>query len=152
MGYGKTRKDVINIAETYISNSKTVKRKPSKKSMISDGWWRQFVERQEGMLVLRKGDSTSFLRMDAMNEETLKHYFDLLEETLQANNLRNSPTRIYNADETGIPLDPKAPKVATVKGTKKAQFQSTVRKGQITIVACDNASGQVLPPLIIFEE
>ena len=146
MGYGKTRKDVLTIAETYAR-----KKGELRKSKISDGWWHRFVERQNRSLVLRKGDSISFLRMDAMNKDTLKQYFDLLEETLKENNLENSPMSIYNVDETGIPLNPKTPKVVTAKSTKKVRYQSTGRKGQLTVVACGNACGQVIPPLIIFD-
>ena len=52
------------------------------KQKISDGWWCRFLERQKGLLILRKGDSISFLLMNAMNSDILKQYFDLLEETL----------------------------------------------------------------------
>lgn len=114
MGYGKTRRDVLSITEACVSHKGTMR-----KQKISDGWWRRFLERQKGLLVLRKGDSTSFLHMNAMNSDTLKQYFDLLEETLKENDLLNSPTKLYNVDETGIPLDPKTPKIVTVKGTKR---------------------------------
>ena len=56
---------------------------------------------------LRRGDNTSQDRMDAINSETLEHYFTLLKKTLEENNLKNSPQRIYNVDESGVPLDPK---------------------------------------------
>ena len=56
-------------AEKYVANKGVLR-----KGRISDGWWRRFLSRQEGELVFRKGDSTSFLRMDAMNEDTIKHY------------------------------------------------------------------------------
>ena len=59
--------------------------------------------------MLRKGDSTAHLRMDAVNEETLKQYYDLLEDTLKENNLMDSPSCVYNVDKMGIPLDPNAP-------------------------------------------
>ena len=91
IGYGKTRRDVMNIAEKYVANKGVLR-----KGRISDGWWRRFLSRQEGELVLRKGDSTSFLRMDAMNEDTIKNYFDILEDTLKEHNLLNSPAQLYN--------------------------------------------------------
>ena len=137
MGYGKTRRDVINIAQAYAAKLGKLQKDHS----LSDGWWSRFKERQEGKLVLRKGDNTSFLRMDAMNSDTLKQYYDLLEDTLKEHNLHNSPSQLYNVDESGIPLDPKAPKVVTVRGIKKARYQSPGRKGQITVVACGNAAG-----------
>jgi len=52
-------------------------------------------------------------------------------------------------DETGVPLNPKPPKI--VKGMKKPCYQSPGQKGQITVVACGKAAGNVLPPLIIYD-
>ena len=74
MGYGKTRQDVLNIAEGYAIK----KGLQLKKEHISDGWWHRFKERQDGKLVLRKGDNTSFLRMDTMNATTLQHYYEFI--------------------------------------------------------------------------
>ena len=88
MGYGKTRRDVLNISEGFAVK----KGIQLKKEHISDGWWRRFKERQDGKLVLRKGDNTSFLRMDTMNAATLQHYYDLIEDTLKEHNLFNSPS------------------------------------------------------------
>ena len=41
---------------------------------VSIGWWRHFIERQEGKLVFQRGNSTIFVCIDAVNEETLKQY------------------------------------------------------------------------------
>ena len=57
--------------------------------------------------------------MDAVIASTMNHYFDLLKKTLQENDLINSPGQIYNVDECGIPLDPKAPNVIAKVGSKK---------------------------------
>ena len=57
--------------------------------------------------------------MNAVNEDTLTHYFSLLKQTLEKNNLTNSPGQIYNVDKTGVPLDPKAPNVIAKKGATK---------------------------------
>ena len=120
------------------------------RNKISDGWWRRFLERQDD-LTLRRGDSTGHDRMDAVNQQTLNQYFDLLEDTLTQYNLLNSPSRIYNVDETGIPLDARPPIIMTRRGIKKVRNRALGRKGQVTIVACGNAAGQALPPMIIFD-
>ena len=57
--------------------------------------------------------------MDAINSETISQYFKLLKETLEQNNLMNSPQQIYNVDETGVPLDPMALSVVAATGSKK---------------------------------
>ena len=135
IGYGKTRKDILNIAESVASSKRVLS-----KGCINGGWWQCFIERQND-LVLRKCDSTAYLRMDAVNNETLKQYYDLLEETLKENNLMDSPSCVYNVDEMGIPLDPKAPKVVAPVGMKKVRYQSPGRKYQITVVGCGKAAG-----------
>ena len=81
----------------------------------------------------------------------MKQYFELLGDTIRDNGLLNCPSQIYYVDESGIPLDPKAPNVVAVKGTKKVHYWSLGKKGQITIVACGNAAGQVIPQMIIFD-
>lgn len=55
----------------------------------------------------------------------MKQYFDLLEETLKEHNLLVNPAQIYNVDESGMPLDPKAPNIVAVRGTKKVRYRSS---------------------------
>jgi len=136
---------VLAIAESY-AKGKGVLRKDD----ISHGWWGSSKARQ-GDLSLWRGDNTAHVRMDAVNRDTMSHYFTLLQKTLDKNGLTNSPGQIYNVDESGIPLDPKAPNIVAKTGTKKVRYRSTGRKGQITIVACGSATGQVIPPTVIFE-
>ena len=147
LGYGKTRKDVLSIVE-----STTTERGTLRSSHVSDGWWRRFKERH-GDLSLRQGDNTAHVRMDAMNQDTVDHYFALLHDTLKNHGLLDKPSQIYNVDESGVPLNPRPPKVVASKGrvTKKVRYRTSGRKGQITVVGCANASGQAIPPMIIFD-
>ena len=145
IGYGKTRKDVMLIAES-VAKDKAVLRKES----ISHGWWNRFLNRQED-LSLRRSDSTAHVRMDAINQETLDQYFSLLKEVLHEHNLEANPAQIYNMDESGIPLDFKTPNIVTETGSRKVRYRQSGKKGQITIVACVNATGQAIPPMIIFD-
>lgn len=41
--------------------------------------------------------------MDAISEEVIDEYYDLLEKTLNEHNLSSSPGQIYNMDESGDP-------------------------------------------------
>ena len=91
-------------------------------AQISDGWWRHFLQRHPD-LSLRSGDSTGYVRMNAMNEENLKNYFDLLDTVLEENNLKIHPKQIYNMDETGLPLNPRPPKVVALRSQKKVRHQ-----------------------------
>ena len=91
--------------------------------------------------------------MDAVNKQTIEQYFSLLHDTLTTHNLLNKPSQIYNIDESGMPFHPWPPKVVAAKErkTKKVWYRSSGRKGQITIVTCANAAGQVIPPMVIYD-
>ena len=104
-----------------------------------------------GNLALRCGDSSAHSRMDAMNEETVKQYFDLLEDTLKELDLVSRPAQVYNVDESGMPLDHRAPNIIAKRGARKVHYCASGKKGQVTIVACANAAGQTIPPMVIFD-
>ena len=54
-------------------------------------------------------------------------------------------------NESSMPLDHKPPKVVASMGMKKVHCRISGSKGQITIIACVNAAGSVIPPVVIFE-
>ena len=87
---------------------------------ISNGWWRRFLQRNP-TISLHSGDSTAQVRMQAINCENVEQYYDLLKEVLDEFDLENHSEQIYNMDESGIPLDPRPPKVAAQKGQKKVR-------------------------------
>ena len=139
------RRDVMAIAQS-VASSKGVLRE----ERITQGWFHRFLGRQED-LALRRGDNTAHSRMNAMNLETVKQYFDLLEDTLKELDLLLCPAQVYNVDESGMPLDPRAPNICAQRGVKKVRYRASGKKGQVTIVACGNAAGQVIPQMVIFD-
>ena len=98
-----------------------------RQSQVSSGWWRRFLERQKD-LSLKQGDSTAHVRMDAMNRDTMQDYFTLLKDTLETHDLVSRPAQIYNVDESGVPFNPRPPKVVSEKGrqTKKVRYRCSV--------------------------
>ena len=48
-----------------------------------------------------------------------EQYYDLLKDVLDEFDLEHHPEQIYNMDESGVPLDPRPPKVAARKGQRK---------------------------------
>ena len=144
-GFGKTRKEVKALV-TKVAREKGV----LKKEKVTDGWFRRFKERQP-QLSLRKGDATANVRMNCLNKETMAEYFSMLKNVLEEHNLLDSPAQIHNVDETGMPLDHKAPKVMTMRGQKKLRCRTSGNKNQITVIACVSATGQAIPPFVIFD-
>jgi hypothetical protein len=132
------------LLKTWLVIKKVLKYKK-----ISDGWYRRFMARQSQLsLRLRKGDATANVRMDCLNPEAMKQYFDLLKDVLEENDLMDSPGQIYNVDETGMLLDHRLPKIVTKKGQKSVRCRTSGNKNQITVIGCVSASG---PLFVIFD-
>lgn len=143
LGYAKTRKQVLALVERIMCTRGIEIR-------VTDGWWASFLKRHPS-LSLRTPASVSTVRAAASDPNALEVYFDLLEETLDENELHSSPGQIYNMDETGLPLDPKPPKTVHRKGTRNAVACTSGGKSQITAVGCVNAAGQAIPPMVIWD-
>jgi len=146
IGYPKTKDEVIGIVRKAIQK----KRVESAEDFKGKGWWARFIERWP-KLTLQKGDALAVSQAHAVTATNLKEYYDLLKATLEEHGHMNLPSRIYNMDESGMPLDHKPPKVVACKGMKKVHCRTSGNKGQITILTCANAAGSIFPPMVIFE-
>ena len=122
-----------------------------RKSKISQGWFRRFIERQP-QLSLRKGDCTAFVCMDAMRKkEELDNYYITMKSVMEHNDLLDKPECIYNVDESGVPLEHRSPLVIARRGQRKVCYCTSGNKSQVTVVACIKATGQCMQPFIIFD-
>ena len=144
MGYGKTRGQVLKTVEV-IAKEKEMKFEGS----VTDGWWRHFLKRWPN-LALRKGDPYSHARIQMTSRDVFEKYFDLLKDTLLKHLLFDKPSQVYNCDESGMPLEHKMPRTIAEKGVKKVRQHSSGNKTQVSVLACVNATGQAIPPMVIF--
>ena len=71
IGYGKTR-EVLTTVERHVELKEDISLRAAK---VTHGWWQKFKERSPS-LSLRSGDSTSAIRLDAVNEENMNYYFN----------------------------------------------------------------------------
>ena len=112
IGYSKTRREVFGIVERYVEQKDNVS---LQSPTVTHGWWQKFLKRNP-TLSLRAGDSTASIRMDAMNADNLKNQ---LRKIFDNYDFDNHPEAIYNMDESGVPLEPRPPKVIAQKGKRR---------------------------------
>ncbi len=141
MGYARTKKEVLAIVDTVLATKGIF-------VTVSNGWFESFKVRHP-CLSLRSAEKLSYARFVATDPVILNNYFDLLQHTLDEYNLFDSPSQIWNCDETGLPFDHKPPSVIVEKGQKHARTITTGNKKQITVLCCSSAVGSCIPPLII---
>ena len=145
IGCARTRQEVLLIVNQMLSRRDAVN-----KESVTIGWWNRFTKRHP-QLSLRTPATLSLSRARASTQESIGCYFDLFEKILDDHCLHEQPSLIYNMDETGFPLDPRPLKTIHEKGEKNPISLTSGSKSQVTVVACVSASGQTIPPLIIWK-
>ena len=143
IGYGRTRSEVMSIV-TQLLARKGVER------TVSNGWWNKFLGRHP-VLRTRTPATLSMSRAKASSRECIDAYFDLLERTLQETGLAEYPALYFNMDETGFAYDPKPSKTVHLCGERNVLSVSSGSKAQVTVITCVSATGQAIPPLIIWK-
>lgn len=150
-GFGVTPKQLGIAAYSYATKCgiETPSSWSENKTAGND-WYLAFCKRNN--LSLRKPEALSKARAAGVNKEAVTAYFEVLGKILDEFNLCNQPTYIYNMDESGLPLNNRPPKVIAEKGKREVVSLTSVERGEnVTIVACCNASGNFIPPLVIFK-
>jgi hypothetical protein len=143
VGYSRTIKQVIELVQAVVS-------KKGLEVAVTSSWWRSFKSRHPD-LVLRSPETLTHARLAGTSNSMIENYFDLLETTLSQHEITDRPCQIFNLDESGFPLNPKAPKVVAKKSEKHPAALSSSEKSQITVLCCCNAGGNSIPPLVIFD-
>ena len=152
IGVGKSKVQVKRMAYSiaarrfncYIPHSWHVNQQ------AGEEWYRCFMGRHEE-LSLRKPESLSHSRAIMTNETVIQNYYATLEETLASKRLSNRPDLIYNCDETGICLDFRPAKVVAPKSARNVWTITSGERTNVTVLACGNATGEMVDPLIVFK-
>jgi hypothetical protein len=143
IGYPRSCKEIISLVQkVMIEKGRNV--------LVTTGWWNSFRKRYPN-LTLRNPEQLAHARATCTSD-VLHRYFDLLEQTINDNDLMDKPCQLFNCDESGFPLNPSPPKVVVAKGVKHPYTICTGDKSQITVLPCCSAGGYVIPPLVVFDK
>lgn len=113
-------------------------------------WVKLFLKRHRDV-AYRKAESMNQGRAMKMNRVVVAGYFEKLRAVLMKEELMQKPQCIYNMDEKGCRLTLHHPqKVYAATGAKRVPIVAPEHAESVTIVACGNATGQVVPPMVLF--
>ena len=114
-------------------------------------WMMSFLERNPD-LSLRQSKGLSVARGQGLSREEVQGFYDLLQKIMTEHQLFDKPGNIFNIDESGIQIINKPDKVVTAKGSKNVFSLTSGEKGEtVTVIACNNAEGRFLPPILIMK-
>ncbi|CAK1582112.1 unnamed protein product [Parnassius mnemosyne] len=147
--YGLTMKDLRGLV--YRLAVKNNKRHPFKNEKEEAGkdWALGFLKRHPE-LSIRQPESTSSARAAGFNKQVVDQFFNFLGNVYDEHHL--TPDRIYNCDETGISVVPKTKsKIIARKGRKQVGAITSAERGTtITVEICFSASGNFMPPMMVY--
>jgi hypothetical protein len=112
-------------------------------------WYRNFMKRHPE-LSLRKPENTSMARAQGFNQERVTSFYELLENVYDKYKVQ--PEKLFNMDETSLStVQDGQRKVIGERGKKQVGRLTSAERGQSTTgVICCSASGQFIPPMVIY--
>ena len=146
IGYGQTKRQILEVVKKILD--KDGRPNPFADNRPGKDWWYGFLARNK--LGMRSASALEGHRASACTEEKLLKWYINYEQFLLSHGVSDDPSRIWNCDESGFPLCPKASKILAPRGTKTVYAACSASKQQITTLVAINASGEVLPPMHIF--
>ncbi|XP_072929474.1 uncharacterized protein [Epargyreus clarus] len=150
MFYGLGAKEVRQVAYQMAKTNK-IKTPISWEAngIAGKDWLRSFRARHQD-LSLKKPEPCSLARATAFNRDNVEKFFSNLKEVMQRHHSFGNGMRVYNLDETSTTTVQKPQKVLAPKGFNVCKITSGERGVLITTCAIISASGQALPPAMVF--
>ena len=149
--FGLTITDVRKLAFQVLEANPHLKNPFNKNNKIAGKKWYYAFMRRHPTLSLRQPENVSIARIRGFNRDSVLHFFDILERIVDENGL--NALRIFNVDESGFTtVQKKSPKIVAQKGKHQVGSVSSAERGvNTTLVCCTSASGNFVPPMIIFK-
>lgn len=147
-GFPITKTDLLTSATQIVKEIK-----PEVKDLkLGKKWLSLFLQRHP-QITERKPEKLSKVRA-TVSEKCIHNWFTEVKTTLDemnASNVLEDPSRIFNLDETAVFLCPKTGKVLGLKGQKNVyEVHSGSDKENLTVLCIASANGTVAPTLIVF--
>lgn len=149
IGYGRVKDELLDIVQKILR--KDGRPNPFTDDRPGKDWFKAFMRRNPS-LSIRTSEHLGLERA-IVTPEKIKNWFKEMTEYFTSEDLIDifdDPERLFNCDESGFPLCVRTGKVLAAKGARSVYSFGNSNKSQITTMACFNAAGQYVPPLVIF--
>lgn len=145
---GLTGTEIRKLAFDYAEKMKISHRFNKDLGMAGEIWLYGFNKRHN--FSHRRAEHTSTARANGFNKESVDEFFDEYEKIILEKRIK--PENIWNVDETSLSICPKCTsKIVAKRGTKQVGGQTAAERGEhITAECCMSATGQFMPPMLIF--
>ena len=145
--FGLSPKDVRVLA-FQCAKKFNIKMPSTWEECAGSDWLNGFLKRHPS-LSIRVPEPTSLARATTFNRENVKNFFNKLAEVIDC--YKFMPNDIWNVDEMRVSTVQKPNKVVALKGVRHVRSITSSERGQmIMICSAGNATGNFVPPMLVF--
>ena len=147
LGFSPNKSQLKYIVQNYVTANNI--HTPFTNNRPGKNWVRNFMRRNK--LSTKKANIINSARKSSTSNPFLIYdFYDVIEEIITTKKL--GPSQIWNADETGFPMDPQKWKVIAPVGEVGLTATGGAGRENTTVLGVCNGAGRVLDPLIIFQD
>ncbi|CAH0727259.1 unnamed protein product, partial [Brenthis ino] len=151
VGVPLTRKIVRKQAYLFCKSHKIPNSFNDTRCTAGRKWLKNFLKRNPEISV-RKAQFMNSARAQKLNKDIVQQHFTAIKKLYDELDIPRHPERLYNIDEKGCRLTLHHQQyVLAQKGNKRVHFIAQEHAENVTIAMCVNASGNSVPPMIIFK-
>ena len=121
---------------------------PFKHGIPGKDWLAGFMARHRD-ISLRKPQALSTCRARMLNKTITDNFYTDLHSLLNDIGVSDQPVKIWNIDETSVPLLHKPARILGKTGAKNIPGRVGNNRENVSVLACINAAGGDIPPLVI---
>jgi hypothetical protein len=111
-----------------------------------------FQRRWYHRIRIRKSELLRTACVKKLTKEVVRDFLSTLKSIYDKYDLHEHPEKIFNADETGLTTDATSSSCFYKKGTRSAiVLNPTLGKTMHTVLVCGSASGELLPPFVVYK-
>ena len=149
MLFGLSQNDVKQIAFQLAIKNNLPHPFNTENGRAGQDWLNGFLKRHTE-ISLRTPEATSAARARGFNRDSVSKFFELLGSLLEK--YKFEPASIWNVDETNISaVQTKPSKILAHRGKKQVGALTSAERGKlITAVICMSATGNYIPPMLIW--
>jgi len=150
--YGLTPMDVRRIVFQYCCKNNIKNTFTVAKQIAGRYWFAGFLARHRNLSV-RQPEAVSVQRAQGFNTVKVDKFYAVLKTVMFSDNNvpKIPPSNIFNVDKSSFTVCQKAGRIVASKGKHCVGILASAEKGKtVTAVCCASATGEYVPPLLIF--
>ena len=150
IGFGRTREELLDKVQEILKEDG--RENPFTDDKPGKDWYYGFLKRHPSISERAPQQLANERAVISPTkvENWFKDFANFMSEEVTDPTLWKDPSRWINADELGFPLCPKSGKVLAPRGVPNIYNFTSSDKTQLTVLACMNATGYYIKPLIVY--